>query len=144
MQIKSNNTTGRVVLHPLSNAKTEEGWTIREVEEIPAGPGLLKWDDQQGELIRVPVPQPVPQEIPLWRLAAVCDLTPYATTTLGHAIQAQILTLDEPLKSVAKRAWDRGNTVSRESATMAMIASMLGLTDEQLDDLFRQAAALPS
>jgi hypothetical protein len=39
-------------------------------------------------------------------------------------------------------AWEFSISVQRDDPTLAAMAAQLGLTEQQMDDLFRQAAAL--
>ena len=41
----------------------------------------------------------------------------------------------------AQLAWEYAIEVRRDDATLAAMAGMLGLTDQQIDDLFRAAVA---
>jgi len=137
----SNNATGEVIVGKLP-PPARDGWTPHEIEEIPDGSGKLKW--LAGALVRVPVPIPVPTELPTWRIRAICKLTPYGATNLGHAVDALIATLDDPIKTVADQVWNRGNTIARNSSIVAQLAAALSLSGEQVDALFIQAATLPS
>lgn len=49
---------------------------------------------------------------------------------------------DPATDPMAKLAWDRATEFRRESPTVAAIKPLLGLTDEQLDDLFRFASTI--
>lgn len=65
---------------------------------------------------------------------------------LGAGLLAQVETaidaLPEPHRSAARIEWDYSSEVHRSRAFVQQLGSALGLTDEQLDDLFTQAATL--
>lgn len=97
---------------------------------------------EQGGYLRIvdgvltPVPVPPPDEVPLWRLKQVADGVSYGDGTLLEAIDAAVA--DTP----AKWVWANGNTISRSSALLTSLAEGLGLTSGQVDEFFRQAAAI--
>jgi len=49
---------------------------------------------------------------------------------------------DATQRKAAEIEWEYANTLERNSALVAQLAAGLGLTDQQLDDLFAQAAKL--
>ena len=57
---------------------------------------------------------------------------------LLDAVDEAIATLGDPMASLA---WDRAS-FRRLSPTLAAVAGLLGLTDEQLDELFELAAQI--
>ena len=58
------------------------------------------------------------------------------------SIDAAIEQMPEPERSAARIEWEYAQTVDRNSPFTQQLASGLGLTSEQLDALFTQAAAL--
>lgn len=51
--------------------------------------------------------------------------------------------MDDPgTDPIYKIAWDEAQTFDRNSQTIAALQSTLGLTDDQIDDLFRQASTI--
>lgn len=65
--------------------------------------------------------------------------TPYGDTNLLVAIEAHVATLD-PYNSV-RMAWEDVTIFERNHPDMSMF-SELGLTDEQIDDIFRLAQSI--
>lgn len=59
------------------------------------------------------------------------------TVNLFSAIQAFMLTLPET--DLWRRAWEDTQSFERTSPLVAVIASMFGLSEEEVDDLFRLA-----
>lgn len=80
---------------------------------------------------------PVPEELPAWRIKVVAKLA-----GLDGAIASALATLPEPARTVASAAWFDGNVIRRDSATVNQLAAALGLSAAQMDEFFRQAAAL--
>lgn len=81
-------------------------------------------------------PEPVPDVLPAWRILSVMDLHGYTAT-----VEAIIETLPADAKKVAKRQLS-GSNIERHHALVLAAQSALGLTDTQVDDLFREADAL--
>ena len=68
-----------------------------------------------------------------------------AVLALAGALESAERVIDglpEPQRTVVKSAWDNNADFSRESQTIIALAAALSLTDEQLDAMFAQAAAL--
>lgn len=57
-------------------------------------------------------------------------------------VDAAINALEEPQISVARIEWDYSQEVQRDRELVQLLGPALGLSDEQLDDLFREAATL--
>ena len=76
----------------------------------------------------------VPQEIQLWRARTVLKLL-----GMEQVIEVALNSLDEPLKTGALYIWQFGTTVERNSQTVMLLQTILGLTNSQVDDIFIQA-----
>ena len=61
---------------------------------------------------------------------------------LLNLVEAAIEGLEEPLKTQVKIEWEYSAVVERNSALVQQMASSLGLTGSQLDQLFLQANTL--
>lgn len=82
-------------------------------------------------------------EVAAWRVRAIADVTPYGDGLLIDAITAAINSIVDPLeKAIAQEVFFGGNTLHRTSALLVTMATGLGLSDNQLDDLFQQAYAI--
>ena len=83
-------------------------------------------------------PEPVPQSITSrqLRLQWVIDGHDLAT------IQAAINQLPEPQKSVAQINWEYAGTFDRDNELLCGVSAALGITDEQLDNIFRDGSRL--
>ena len=90
-----------------------------------------------------PEPDPEWYEVPAWRVRAIADVTPHGGGLLIDSISAAIDAIVDPLeKAVSKEVFFGGNTLRRDSVLLTTMASGLGLTDTELDDLFQQAFAI--
>ena len=79
---------------------------------------------------------PVPDVLPAWRILSVMDLHGYTAT-----VEAIIDSLPANAKKVAKRQL-AGSNIERTHALVLAAQQALGLSDAQVDDLFREAEAL--
>lgn len=94
------------------------------------------WDGAQ--VIPAPVPpEPVPTEVTM-RQARLALLGAGLLTNVDAAINA----MPEPAKSAARIEWDYSSAVQRHNGFVQQLGPALGLTDAQIDDLFRVAATL--
>ena len=103
--------------------------TVNENVYLNANEELV--DFIQDEYIEVIV---VPQEVQLWRARTVLKLL-----GMEQTIEVALNSLDEPLKTGALYIWQFGTTVERNSQTVLLLQTVLGLTDAQVDDIFIQA-----
>jgi hypothetical protein len=89
----------------------------------------------------VPPPAPTPAELLAAERATMRCRRPQARIALGPAMWSQVLAIAaDPLTPWALRVWIEDFTeLERMSQTTLDLAAALGLTDEQVDDLFRAA-----
>ena len=81
-----------------------------------------------------PLQLDVPTEVALWKLRFILSQMELETT-VGDVINQ----LPEPQKTAAKYLWDRGTAVDRYSPTVDLIKQSIGLTDSDVDNIFREA-----
>ena len=81
--------------------------------------------------------RPVPKELPQWRVRAILQ-----SEGLLEQVDALIESLPSPDGDVVRTAWQYGAAVARHGPTVLSLAPALGLSDAQIDDMFRQAATL--
>lgn len=81
--------------------------------------------------------RPAPKELPQWRVRAVLQ-----SEGLLEQVDALIESLPSPDGDVVRTAWHYGAAVARHGPTVLSLAPALGLSDAQIDDMFRQAATL--
>ena len=119
---------------PLADDGQPRAVAVPTETELPAGKahvfGRAGWIEVDAE------PAPVPVHLPAWRILSVMDLHGYTPT-----VDALIDSLPERAKKVAKRQL-AGSNLERNHALVLAAQAALGLTDEQVDDLFREADAL--
>lgn len=78
-----------------------------------------------------PVIEPIPREVPNWRVRAAVEM-------LGYKPQVDAFIAQLPLQQriVAINAWEYGNTTNRYSPITLGIQQGLSLTDAQVDAIF--------
>jgi hypothetical protein len=84
-----------------------------------------------------PLPVRVPREIANWRARAVLDLA-----GLLPAVEALIGALSGAEGIIVRHAWQSGAPLARTGPSVAAITPALGLSQEQVDGMFIQAALL--
>lgn len=80
----------------------------------------------------------VPQSMSAWQARAILEME-------GHLAQVEsaIAGLEEgPVKIIIKSAWENNAEFKRGSTAIEAISKIVGLTSEQVDELFRKGAAL--
>ena len=81
----------------------------------------------------VPPPPPIPATVTRFQALAVLAAGGYL-----DAVRTYIATLDQ--NNVQRLAWENATDWERSSPTLNALATMLGLTDAQVDELFIAAA----
>jgi len=99
----------------------------------PALPEATEAEIQAVLLANAPVPRKVTM-----RQARLALLQQGLLSQIDTVIDS----LPEPDKSAARVEWDHSSAVDRAKPFVVMLAPALGLSDTQLDDLFRYAATL--
>lgn len=84
-----------------------------------------------------PMPPRVPREIPNWRAKVIL-----ASMGLLKTVEAAIAALPEPDRTVASLAWGGDAKLARRGKTVLGLAAALGLSSDQIDQLFIAAEAL--
>ena len=79
----------------------------------------------------------VPQEVALWKLRAVLN-----AMGLEQNVADAIEQLPNPPRVGATYIWNYGNTIDRNSNTIAFIQNALSLTDAQVNEIFTNANAI--
>jgi predicted component of type VI protein secretion system len=96
--------------------------------------------DQYEQLPDIPEPErpdPIPQSVTM-RQARLALLQ----QGLLDQVDTVIDSLDEPERSAAKIEWEYSQTVERDRPLIQALAPGLGLTEDDLDNLFKLAATL--
>jgi len=76
----------------------------------------------------------VAEEVQLWRIRTILKVL-----GMEQIVEIALESLQEPQKTGALYIWNYGTTVERNSQTVQLLQSILGLTDVQVDDIFIQA-----
>jgi hypothetical protein len=100
----------------------------------PENPEFLEWlaDGNVPDPYIAP-PPPIPQSVTRFQALAVLAAGGYLGTIRTH-----IATLDQ--NNVQRLAWENAADWERTSPTLNALATMLGLTDAQVDELFVAAS----
>jgi hypothetical protein len=84
-----------------------------------------------------PPPPVIPFEIANWRARAVLEIAGLLPT-----VETALEAIAGEAGIVARAAWSQGAPFVRSGATVAALSAALGLTSEQVDAMFLQAAGL--
>jgi hypothetical protein len=98
--------------------------------------GLYRWQ-ADAELKYWPVPIPVPEEIWTWRLRIAVKFA-----GLKDAVDSLLEQLPDSEGEIAREVWSGGGKIRRDSPMVAQLATALGLSSGDVDDLFIQAAQI--
>jgi hypothetical protein len=111
---------------------------------IDAGAASVGWIYADGALTAPPAPPAlvvaVPQSVSMYQAQFVLYNTPSATA--GKSLLDLANAAIESAGPLAALAWSKAAQINRDSPMMAQVASALGMTDKQIDDLFVAAAAV--
>lgn len=95
------------------------------------------WSYAGGDVVAPEVVAPVPAEVTM-RQARLALLA----AGLLDDVEAAIAGMDEPAKTAAQIEWEYSNALQRDNALVAVLGPALGLSENQIDSLFRAAAQL--
>ena len=112
--------------------KTVKTWRKATEEELLNGSSEMILFEETT--IEVDIPD---REVPLWRVKGILKIM-----KLDAAIDDALEQLDEPIKTLAISSWSNGSVINQNSQTVKFIQSVIGLTDEQVNDVFNQAEAI--
>ena len=121
-----------------SVVRTLDGAIIPSDDTNSDWQGYKVWLDQGNTPEPAPAALPVVPQIVTMRQARLVLL---GAGLLGQ-VEASINALPEPQRSAARIEWDFSSEVHRDKPFVQLLAGALGLTPEQLDDLFNQANQL--
>lgn len=110
---------------PVAFGPNESGY----VPGIPAGGSMVVQESAPT------LAAPVPQTVTRFQALAALHLAGYLP-----AVEAIMAAPETPI--LAKLAWDNALSFERSSPTLASLAAVLGLTSQDLDDLFTAAAGI--
>jgi hypothetical protein len=85
----------------------------------------------------------IPRSISSWKAKAVLSATAHGSGTLYSAVEEAITAMPDGLeKTTLQAAWQFNADLARNSNAVTQLSSILGLTKEQVDELFIQASKL--
>jgi hypothetical protein len=100
----------------------------------PESPEFLQWlTEGNTPDPYVPPPTPIPNSVTRFQALAILAAGGYLDT-----VRTYINTLDP--NNVQRLAWENATNWERASPTLNALATMLGLTDTEVDDLFIAAS----
>lgn len=134
MKILVNNSTGAAILAQ-PGAATPPGHQIVEVPYASAPPSPWLYSD--GTLVTAPARTVVPRSVPGWKAKAVLE-----SAGLLQAAQDAIAAIEGDAGIAVRNAWAASAAFDRNGPTLLALASSLGLTEEQIDNMFLQADAI--
>ncbi len=121
-------------MHTFGGVKT---YHYRFVDHAAWHQFCVDHSDSEGSLKLTPPKQRPPSQVTM-RQARLA----LASAGLLSQVSVAIDSLEEPQRTAASIEWDYSQVVERDRELVAMLGPMLGLDDEALDDLFREAAKL--
>ena len=98
----------------------------------PQGSQIVQLTAEEEAAIAA-TPQPVPAEVPQWQARRAL-----LAAGLLTAVEAAVAAASQDIQIT----WEYAPNIVRNSPFIAALAPALGLTDAQIDDLFRAAAAI--
>ncbi len=97
------------------------------------------YDDVESILPNYTTSTNSPLSITLWQFKAQLELTPAVNigfANLKEEIDGVLSQITGSQGIIVQSAWSNANTISRLSPTVSLIATQLGLTNPQVDDIF--------
>ena len=137
---------------------------IQEAQESPLEPGVYitpthsteiaaptfnsetencVWNNNEWVITIIPIPDPIPDPIVIVDTVSMrqARLALFKEGKLSQ-IQSLIDAMEEPAKTTTQISWDYATVVQRDDELVVQLSTALGLTQEQLDTLFTEAATL--
>lgn len=105
-----------------------------EIVTVDLTPEEIAEQEALAQAIQTEMEALVPQQVPMWAVRTVLQVN-------GLIDQAQIL-INSSDNIALKNIWEYGNFAERHSPAINSLAESLGLSDEQVDQMFRDAGKL--
>jgi hypothetical protein len=115
-------------------------------EDLPADFAVGRYEFVDGAFVRLPdpppPPAPVPQLVSRFQARAAMLATPATSEDFPNLLAQIDAAVAASDNAFIRLAWAEAVEWNRASPTVNAIAGALGVTDAQLDDLFRAAARI--
>lgn len=108
--------------------------TVAEREQFGA-PDLVALTEAEVAALTAPPPPAVPQTVTRFQALAALHLA-------GKLTAVQAIMAAPETDMIAKLAWENARDFERNSPTLLMLASAIGMTSQDLDALFTAAAQI--
>jgi hypothetical protein len=119
------------------NTLLRKGWQeCPEFPEYDPVTQIPQWVNHKWVIVDLPKP-PVPDEIPLWAFRSILRLNNLKTN-----VETMIDSLPEPARSLAIEQYEYGNYIARFHPLVVSLGEQLGLTSDDIDNLFINAKQL--
>lgn len=123
------------------------GWipfTANENDVEEMGRGLYKKIKDSGDIQPYVGESLEEMSLRVWRESAEVSVfqAQAALTLAGYMDDVKTIMSNPETDPLTKLAWDKAQVFRRNSHTIKELASLLGINDEQLDDLFRFAQTI--
>jgi hypothetical protein len=135
VDVASLQSAGILIVRPTSRPDAEPGMVI--VEGPPENNDGVWWQTWVQETAPPPAPPQVPPSVSLWQFRTALRLN-------GNfeRVQYALAQLQSPESILAAELFEYGNSIYRSSTLATELIKILGVTDEQVDALFIQAAQI--
>lgn len=142
MKLQINNTTGEVVLYPVTEPQEKSGYTIVEVspglKPVIGKGGPFKWRFDErftegGELETIERRVQVPKQVTPLQMRKALNLA-----GLRETVQSAVNEASQEIQD----AWEYATVIERTDPSLNQMAQNLGLDTAAVDALFTQAAKL--
>jgi len=98
---------------------------------------MMRWNIETESWDITQIAIPVPKKITSWQARAALKLTPMGEGTLFDAVESAIAALPEDnQKIVIQTAWENNANFERNAPTIIALSEAIGMTSEQVDELF--------
>ncbi|PIB91299.1 hypothetical protein [Caulobacter sp. FWC2] len=84
-----------------------------------------------------------PAEVAMHRIKKAAFLTPWSDGNLKDAIEAALASLPAPKDELGLIEWNTAPNLQRDGLTTQAVMTILGMTEQQRDDLLIFASSLP-
>lgn len=125
---------------PTTQELVQTGWSLTDTTATPTFVVMERpfvGSNSSTVAFTPPITNIVPQTISLWSFRTMLLLR-----GLIDQVQSLIDNLPEPEKSVANIQWEYGNYIDRNHPLINQLGTQLGLTSEQIDNIFIEADKL--